>query len=206
MGGVILFASIIIWFLGYFPQGTEDMTPQQQQEQSYIGRIGQTIEPAIAPLGFDWQMGVGLLTGIGAKELVVSTLNVLYAIDPSDAPLLTGEGSVGTGLTMSVNEAFVVQSTDSAFDLGVVTEDGKELLQQLPNSGNMLSLPERMNISPLVALSYMIFILFYFPCVATVVAIGRESKSWKWALFAVLYTTLLAWMASFCVFQIGSVL
>ena len=213
MGGVILFASIIIWFLGYFPQGTEDMTPQQQQEQSYIGRIGQTIEPAIAPLGFDWQMGVGLLTGIGAKELVVSTLNVLYAIEPSDAPLLTGEGSptegdasVGTGHTVSVNEAFVVQSTDFAFDSGVAIEDGKELLQQLPNSGNMLSLPERMNISPLVALSYMIFILFYFPCVATVVAIGRESKSWKWALFAVLYTTLLAWMASFCVFQIGSVL
>jgi ferrous iron transport protein B len=109
----------------------------------------------ISPLGFDWQMGVGLLTGIGAKELVVSTLNVLYA-------------------------------------------NGEEVTSS--------SLPERMGISPLAALSYMIFILFYFPCVATVVAIGQESKSWKWALFAILYTTLLAWLASFCVYQIGSLL
>lgn len=155
MGGVILFASIIIWALGYFPQGGDQLTPQQQQEQSYIGRIGHMIEPAIRPLGFDWQMGVGLLTGIGAKELVVSTLNVLYA-------------------------------------------DGEELSSS--------TLPERMNISPLVALSYMIFILFYFPCVATIVAIGRESKSWKWALFAIFYTTLLAWLASLCVFQIGSLI
>lgn len=155
MGGVILFASIIIWFLGYFPQGEEYMSPQQQQEQSYIGRIGHMMEPVIAPLGFDWQMGVGLLTGIGAKELVVSTLNVLYA-------------------------------------------DGEEVSPS--------SLPERMGISSIIALSYMIFILFYIPCIATIVAIGKESKSWKWALFAVFYTTLLAWIASFCVFQIGNLL
>ena len=155
MGGIILFASIIIWFLGYFPHTEEVMTAQQQQEQSYIGHIGKAIEPVISPLGFDWQMGVGLLTGIGAKELVVSTLNVLYA-------------------------------------------NGEEVTSS--------SLPERMGISPLAALSYMIFILFYFPCVATVVAIGQESKSWKWSLFAILYTTLLAWLASFCVYQIGSLL
>lgn len=155
MGGIILVASVIIWFLGYFPRPVEQLTAQQQQEQSYIGYVGKAIEPVIAPLGFDWQMGVGLLTGIGAKELVVSTLNVLYA-------------------------------------------EGDEVSSS--------SLPARMGISPLVALSYMIFILFYFPCVATIVAIGQESKSWKWALFAIIYTTLLAWLASFCVYQVGSLL
>ena len=152
MGGIILVASIIIWFLGYFPNHDAYATQTEQQEHSYIGRIGQVMEPVIRPLGFDWQMGVGLLSGIGAKELVVSTLNVLYA---------DGEDITASGL------------------------------------------PGRMGITPLAALSYMIFILFYFPCIATIVAIKQESGSWKWALFAILYTTLLAWLASFAVFQIG---
>lgn len=153
MGGIILIASIIIWFLGYFPRGEAGQTLAQQQEQSYIGRIGQIIEPALQPLGFDWQMGVGLLSGIGAKELIVSTLNVLYA-------------------------------------------DGNEVTAS--------SLPARMGITPLAAISYILFILFYFPCIATIVAIKQESGSWRWALFAIVYTVLLAWVASFAVYQIGS--
>ncbi|NLI64754.1 MAG: ferrous iron transport protein B [Bacteroidales bacterium] len=81
MGGIILIATVFIWFLGYYPQGDETMTVQEQQENSYIGKIGKAIEPAIKPLGFDWKLGVGLLSGLGAKELVVSTLGVLYAGD-----------------------------------------------------------------------------------------------------------------------------
>lgn len=81
MGGIIMVASIIIWFLGYYPNHDAYSTAAQQQENSYIGKIGKAIEPVIEPLGFDWKMGVGLITGAGAKELVVSTLGVLYAND-----------------------------------------------------------------------------------------------------------------------------
>lgn len=152
MGGIIMVASIIIWFLGYYPNHNQYSTQAEQQENSYIGQIGKAIEPVIEPLGFDWKMGIGILSGVGAKELVVSTLGVLYAGDEE------------------------VDSTNLA---------------------------ERLNISPLVAFGYMLFILIYFPCVATIAAIKQESGSWKWALFAATYTTVLAWIVSFIVFQIG---
>ena len=155
MGGIIMVASIIIWFLGYYPNHESYATPVEQQENSYIGKLGKAIEPAIEPLGFDWKMGIGLLSGVGAKELVVSSLGVLYAND-SD-----------------------IEAT---------------------------SLAEHMSITPLVAFAYMIFVLIYFPCIATIAAIKQESGSWKWAVFTALYTTLLAWIASFAVFRIGSLL
>ena len=153
MGGIIMIASIIIWFLGYYPRQGNYGTMAEQQENSYIGRIGKAIEPAIQPLGFDWKMGVGLVSGIGAKELVVSTLGVLYA-----------------------NES---------------DEDNVNLADKLP-------------ITPLVAYGYMLFVLIYFPCIATFAAIKQESGGWKWAVFTATYTTALAWILSFCVYQIGS--
>ena len=152
MGGIIMIASIIIWFLGYYPNHGQYETVAQQQENSYIGQIGKAIEPVIEPLGFDWKLGVGLLSGVGAKELVVSTLGVLY----------TNEEDIE-----SVN------------------------------------LSDRIPITPVVALGYMLFVLLYFPCVATLVAIKQESGSWKWALFAALYTTTLAWLVAFIVNQVG---
>ncbi len=152
MGGVIMVASIIIWVLGYFPRPSDSMDLAQQQENSYIGRIGKAIEPAIEPLGFDWKLGIGILSGVGAKELVVSSLGVLYA-DDAEA-------------------------------------DETTLAQRLP-------------ITPLVAYGYMVFILLYFPCVATLAAIRQEAGGWKWAVFAAAYTTVLAWIMSFAVYQIG---
>lgn len=152
MGGVIMVASIIIWVLGYYPRPSESMDLAQQQENSYIGRIGKVIEPAIEPLGFDWKLGIGILSGVGAKELVVSSLGVLYA-DDAEA-------------------------------------DQTTLAQRLP-------------ITPLVAYGYMVFILLYFPCVATLAAIRQEAGGWKWAAFAAAYTTVLAWIMSFAVYQIG---
>ena len=152
MGGIIMVASIIIWVLGYFPRPSESMDLAQQQENSYIGRIGKAIEPAIEPLGFDWKLGIGILSGVGAKELVVSSLGVLYA-DDAEA-------------------------------------DQTTLAQRLP-------------ITPLVAYGYMVFILLYFPCVATLAAIRQEAGGWKWAAFAAAYTTILAWIMSFAVYQIG---
>jgi ferrous iron transport protein B len=152
MGGIIMIASILIWFLGYYPRGSYE-TMAEQQEHSYIGQIGKTIEPVIEPLGFDWKLGVGLLSGVGAKELVVSTLGVLY----------TNEEDIE-----SVN------------------------------------LSDRIPVTPTVALGYMLFVLIYFPCVATLAAIRQESGSWKWALFAAFYTTALAWVVAYAVNVVGN--
>ena len=138
MGGIIMIASIIIWFLGYYPDHDAYPTQAEQQENSYIGQIGQAVEPVLKPLGFDWKLSIGLLSGVGAKELVVSTLGVLYTND-ADA--------------------------------------------------DVVSLAERIPITPLAAFSYMLFVLIYFPCIATIFTAG--------------YTTALAWLVSFAVYQIG---
>ena len=155
MGGIIMIASIIIWFLGYYPRHDAHESVAEQQENSYIGQIGKAIEPVIKPLGFDWKLGIGLISGVGAKELVVSTLGVLY----------TNEGDVEN-----------------------------------------VNLSNRIPITPLVALAYMLFVLIYFPCIATFAAIKQESGSWKWAIFTAGYTTGLAWLIAFTVFQIGSLI
>lgn len=164
MGGIILVASVIVWALGYFPHNDE-LTRQEQQEQSYIGKIGKTVEPLFRLQGFDWKLDVGLISGVGAKEIVASTMGVLYA----------GDDSVADS-----------QAEDNGSKYA-------SLLQKMTADG----------ITPLVAFSYLIFILLYFPCIATIAAIKNESGSWKWALFAAGYTTLLAWIASALVYQIG---
>lgn len=155
MGGIIMIASIIIWFLGYYPQHDAYETVAEQQENSYIGQIGKAVEPVIEPLGFDWKLGIGLISGVGAKELVVSTLGVLY----------TNEEDVEN-----------------------------------------VNLSNRIPITPLAALAYMLFVLIYFPCIATLAAIKQESGSWKWALFAAGYTTVLAWCIAFVVYQQGNLI
>ena len=164
MGGIILFASIIVWALGYYPHD-DSLTPQQQQEQSYIGSIGKAIEPVFRAQGFDWKLDVGLVAGVGAKEIVASTMGVLYSGDESVAD-------------------------DTAED----------------NSSKYAALYEKMaadGITPLIAFSYLIFVLLYFPCLATIAAIKGESGSWRWATFAAVYTTVLAWVVSALVYQIG---
>ena len=151
MATTILAASIIIWALGYFPRN--DSVPEEvRQEQSYIGRIGKAVAPALDPLGFDWRMDVGLLTGVAAKELVVSTLGVMYA----------GEGE---------NAA----------------SDGSDTVLQAALRNN-LPLP--------AAVAFMIFVLLYFPCIATFVAIKNETGKWSWAWSICGYTIAVAWVAA----------
>ena len=140
MGGVILVASIIVWALGYF--GTMGVAPSL--EESFIGLLGKSIEPLFTPQGFDWRLDVSLIAGVGAKEIVASTIGVLYTDD--------------------------------------------------------------FNFSPLTAYAFLLFVLIYFPCIATVVAIKNESGSWRWAFFAACYTTGLAWVVSALVYQIGSLI
>lgn len=215
IAGVILIASIIIWALGYFPQRTDNhqdyelqlasisakyealressgLTPSairqfdkaeamekdqvvavmkaDQQQNSYIGRLGRLIEPVMRPLGFDWKMSVAILTGISAKEVVVGTLGVLYQADYND----------------SGNQSLI-----------------QKLRSQLHTHGPKTGLPV---FTPLVALSFMIFILIYFPCIGVVTAISRESGNWKWAFFVIIYTTALAYLVSLTVYQAGSIL
>jgi ferrous iron transport protein B len=166
MGGIIMAASIIIWFLGYYPHH-EKATPQQQQEQSYIGHIGHVIEPALAPCGFNWQLDIGLVAGTGAKELVVSTLGVLFS---------TPENVTQADSNKSRNE-------DSALELSLQKE-----------------------LNPSIALGYMLFVLLYFPCLATLGAIHRETKKWKWVFFTAAYTTTIAWIIAFGINQISMII
>ena len=202
MGGIILIASIIIWALGYFPINNEltdnidnkiealnDMyisdfnneTYQQEivqlnaekkiilQENSYIGKIGHSVEPLIRPLGFDWKIGVSILTGVAAKEIVVSTMGVLYGAE------------------------FASEDASEALKKAI----NKEVYSSGKNIGEKI-------FTPLVSISFMIFVLIYFPCIAVIAAVKKETGSWKWALFMVVYTTGLAWFISFLVYQIGS--
>ena len=161
MSGIILICSIAIWFLGYFPNNERYDTTQQQQEHSFIGYVGKAMEPALKPLGFDWRMGVGIVAGVGAKELVVSTLGVMYAgEEPVDLDSNADETRLQRALIKSV--------------------------------------------TPAGALAYMVFILLYFPCIATFIAIRNETGGWKWALFTAVYTIILAWVMAFATFHIAS--
>lgn len=193
MGGPILIASIVIWFLGYFPQDKErnasydrkmaqveasvlsdsdkeDVISElryaknaEHQINSYIGKIGHFIEPIMKPLGFDWKISVSLLSGMAAKEIVISTMGVLYTGD-SDSQ-------------QSLQERLISERH----------ADGTPIF------------------TPLVVIGFLLFTLIYFPCIATIVAIKEESHSWKWALFSVFYSTGLAWLFAFVVYQVGSV-
>ena len=202
MGGIILIASVIIWALGYFPANnnlTSELTEQVKQkteqlsvvsdtvktqqlhneinvinneissvkqENSYIGKIGHFFEPVMRPLGFDWKMTVSLISGIAAKEIVISTMGVLYQANADD-----DESSL-------VNKLQTQKYTSGEF------------------KGDLV-------FTKLSAISFLIFILIYFPCIATIAAVKRETGKLSWAIFMMFYTTALAWVLSFLVYQIG---
>ena len=181
IGGTILVAVVIIWALEYFPRSASDsnsltgktgkqiansMHVQSQIENSYLGTIGHIIEPVISPLGFDWRMGICLVAGIPAKEIVVSTMGVLYE---------TGKDNQKT----------------------------KELLPEVLKAETYYIGPKAGDkvFNQAVALSFLVFVLLYFPCIAVIATIKRESGSWKWAMFTVLYTTGFAWIISFITYR-----
>lgn len=170
MGGVILIGVVLIWTLEYFPRGTENMTREQRLENSYIGHIGKAMEPVIHPLGFDWRMGISLLTGAAAKEVVVSTMGVLFSKGEEV------EGEENPNLQKILQE---------------------DRVRSGPRQGEK-------TFTPLVGASFLLFILIYMPCVAVVATVKKESASWRWTLFLITYTTGLAWLLSFAVYQIGS--
>ena len=165
MGTIILGASIIVWALSYFPQHEDKKI---QAENSYMARIGKTIEPAMRPCGFDWKQSVALLSGVFAKEVVASTMTVVYATSGDEAEAL---------------EDF--ESGENEMRIATLIRD---------------------NMSPLSALSMLLFVLLYMPCLSAVVAIKSESGRWKWAVFTIVYTIGLAWIVSALVFQLGSLI
>lgn len=208
IGGIVLIAAILIWALGRFPRNaayTRDYdglikqtrshyallmnkTPRdpsikkemrekidtftadrerEHLEQSYIGTMGKAIMPVLDPLGFDWKMGVSILTGLAAKEIAVSTLGILYhsGRNSSDNP-----GSLATVLK---NQTYA----------------------EGPRTGQKI-------FSPLVALGYMMFILLYLPCAATMITMRRESGSWRWPVLSAVYSISMAWLAAFVIQQV----
>ena len=178
MGGIILVASIIVWALGYFPHDAS-LSKQAQQEQSFIGKIGKAVEPIFAPQGFNWKLDVGLIAGVGAKEIVASTIGVLYPTAE------TAETDAPNHSLQDKKESFREQLT-------------RDIAQ-----ANNVSLQDAQPVATLTAYCFLLFILLYFPCLATIAAIKGETGSWKWAGFAAAYTTLLAWVVSALVYQAG---
>lgn len=171
MGGVILVGSLIIWFLSYYPRPKQidaNVTPTEQTasdySNSYLGQIGRICEPVMEPIGLNWKGSVAILSGAAAKEIVVSTLGVLYAEEPlPEQPTeeLSEDASLGAKLIASGD-----------FDTRT-------------------------------AMSFMVFILLYFPCVATLIAIAKETGRWSWAAATVVYNTLVAWVAAYLTYIIG---
>lgn len=201
MGSVILLASIFIWALSYYPREVkyaanydaqiesiqanrvlpdsvkqlhtaelELLKVSEHQEQSYIGQLGHWVEPVIRPLGFDWKIGVSIITGLAAKEIVVSSMGILYHAD----------------LEADENSGSLIE----------------KLQQQEYASGPLMC--EKV-FTPLVAFGFMLFVLIYFPCMAVIAAIKKESD-WKWAGFTIVYTTGIAWIVAFLCYQIGSLI
>lgn len=174
MGGIILVASIIVWALSYFPH-PQGLDEHEQQQQSYLAAIGKTVEPVFRPQGFTWKLDVGLIAGVGAKEIVASTMGILYS-DEKDID--------------DDNSKYEHINKRMSYDIA-------QLHQK--------SVSEIKPLTDLTAYCYLLFVLLYFPCIATIAAIKGETGSWKWALFTAGYTTCLAWAVSALVFQIGSI-
>ncbi|MDD4683841.1 MAG: ferrous iron transport protein B [Bacteroidales bacterium] len=160
MGGIILIGSIVIWSLGYFPQ-----KDTSKIEHSYIASIGHFVQPVLEPLGFDWKIGVSLLAGVSAKEVIISTMGVLYAKDPN-----VSEQSLG-----------------------------QRLKKEVHTSGDKIGMPV---FTTATALSLLVFVLIYFPCLAVFSVVWKESGRLIWAVLLVTYTTALAWIVSFLVYNI----
>lgn len=175
MGGIILVASIIVWALNYFPlHNEESSTPATEammmsddskidtSRDSYLEMMGKAVNPVMEPLGFHWRSTVAAIAGAPAKEIVVSTLGVLY----------TGDEEI----------------------------DDKSLSARLTSPNPVTGRPD---FTPASALSLMVFVLLYFPCMATVTAIVRETGSWKYGAFSVVYNTIVAWLVAWLVYNVA---
>ena len=188
MGGMILIASVIVWFLSYYPRTDATAGTETHYANSYLGRLGKGCEPVFSPLGFNWKASVALLSGLPAKEIVVSTLGVLYSEGAVTTP---AEGEIIGGAD-GTTEIVVAESAEKEPAESAGDEETASLSQRLLASGDF---------STASALAFLVFILLYVPCIATVVAIGSEA-GWKWAAASVVYNTAMAWLVAWIVYRI----
>jgi len=192
IGSVILFASIIIWFLGYYPRpDSQSASGGRNSNGSYLEQVGKFCEPALKPLGLNWKAGVALVSGAAAKEIIVSTLGVLYSDEQTqqDAMQLKMEAE------KSLEEMPQLQEKVAEKIEAKMEEEDILLKYQILRSGDYTAAS---------ALAFMVFALLYFPCIATLATISNETGSWKWALFSFLYSCSIAWVLSFVIYNIAN--
>ena len=175
MGGLILVASLSIWFLSYYPNAGTAESQRQHYENSYIGRIGKACEPIFEPIGMNWKTTVSIISGVAAKEIMVSTLGVLYTEDN------VADATNCDASTNPITTSAESQSTEPSLHARLVA------------SGDF---------SVASVLALLVFTLLYFPCVATIAAIAAES-GWKWAAMSVIYNTVVAWVVAFATYHIA---
>ena len=239
MGGMILIASVIVWLLSYYPRTEEPVPASVHYENSYLGRIGKACEPAFTPMGLNWEAGVSLLSGVAAKEIVVSTLGVLYA----EAPVTGAETSVAAGaapeatpVTEPASETTAAPASEPAAEAAAMSSSEPvagtaavqvnepsaattaseevaasrasataELAESDDEEAEMASLSKRLlasgDFNTASVIAFLVFILIYFPCIATIAAIASEA-GWKWALTSVVYNTAVAWLVSWVVYHL----
>ena len=181
-GTFILAASILIWFMSNYPKypNIEDEINQKIElaindevkqelkneldlynlENSYLGKLGKFSEPFFAPLGFDWKMAVALEAGLAAKEVVVSTLSILYGLGESENP----------------------------------DEPTTTLVEKI-----------KTNIPFEAAISFIVFVMIYLPCLAASMVFTREAGGWKYLVYLFIFTTTTAWIMSFIAYNITKI-
>ena len=201
MGGMILIASVIVWLLSYYPRTEPGAGSEAHYENSYLGRLGKGCEPVFRPLGLDWKAGVALLSGVPAKEIVVSTLGVLYSEGATESAEPTNAGATDP---VPVPQTEIIGAADATTAI-VVGAPETAPAPEFSEDEQMASLSQRLlasgDFTTASALAFLVFILLYFPCIATVAAIGAEA-GWKWAAASVVYSTLLAWAVAWVVYRI----
>lgn len=173
LAGPILAFSVALWLLGYFPRAAEGASDYEQMEQSCIGMVGRSIEPAIEPMGMNWKDGVAILAGVGAKELIVSTLGVMYS-------------NSGT---------YSDDNRDTTLDDSSDSSSDSRLVGALKSSH-----------TPAGALAFMVFVLLYFPCIGTFIALRNSLGSWKWTIGAAVNSIVIALLMSWITFNVAGIL
>jgi len=197
-GTYILAVSVFIWFALNLPWGIES------KQNSYLGRAGQIIAPIFEPLGFGtWQASASLLSGIVAKEIVVSTMAVIYAPEKKAAEAIetpsVGEDlkNIGTSFARAFGSA--AKNVFSTAGIATISAEGGE------GAGGLKAVISK-TFSPLAAYAFMAFVLLYMPCVVVLIAIRQEFGTWKWAGVAIVYQSVLAWSVAFAIYQGGKII
>jgi ferrous iron transport protein B len=201
-GTYILAVSILVWFLLNLPWGVEN------KKDSYLGKMGQVIAPALAPLGFGtWEASSSLISGLIAKEIVVGTMGEIYAPakeaeEKGPAPSLTEDlKEVATSFGGAVRES--IGNVVSA--VGIATMSAEESAEETTEMGPLRE-AIKAQFTPLSAYAFIVFVLLYMPCVVAAVAMWHEFGTWKWFGIAFAYQMVLAWGMAFLIYQGGRLL